>query len=183
MNSLYTLKENLNENGIFLCFRGPFSQELMVEVGALLKDKMASEDASPSTIFKVFSIFVEQSQNIIHHSADKLPDTDPVEADPMSGVVAVGVREGTYFVSAGNRIKNSEIDQLQGQLTQLQHMDRDALNQLYREQRRNRTGKGQLSGGLGLIELARKASQPIEFHFEAINDKISFFIIKAVINS
>ncbi len=183
MKSLYLLKNNLTENSIFLCFRGPFTQELMVEIGALLKSKMKSVDASPSTILKVFSVFVEQSQNIIRHSADPFLKEEAVEDKHISGVVAVGFTNNSYFVTAGNRIENNRVKQLRNRLTQLQNMDREALNKLYREQRKNGWSPEDKQAGLGLIELARKASQPVEFLFEPIDEANSFFSIKAVIET
>lgn len=182
MKSLNHLKNNLNKNNIFLCFRGPFTQELMVEIGSLLRSKLKSAAASPSTILKVFSVFVEQSQNIIHHS----PNAHSENSAPgkhTSGVIAVGNCNDAFFVTAGNRIESSRVDELEERLVQLQAMDRDSLNRLYREQRKNGTPLSNLQAGLGLIELARKASQPVEFLFETIDDSFSFFSIKAVIET
>lgn len=181
MKSLYLLKNNLNRNSIFLCFRGPFTQELMVEIGALLKSKLESAAATPSTILKVFSVFIEQSQNIIRHSAEPILTDKANQTDHTSGVIAVGLKGKTYFVTAGNRIENRQVDPLRNRLIQLQNMDREALNKLYREQRRNGPAFDESPAGLGLIELARKASQPVEFDFEAVDDTYSFFSIKAVI--
>lgn len=183
MKSLYQLKNHLTENSIFLCFSGPFSQELLVEIGDLLKHKMKSADASPATIFRVFSILVEQSQNIIRYSAEKLLGNDSSKDEYMSGWIAVGFDKDTYFVTAGNRIRNTEIDRLRDRLTRLQNMDKEALNKLYKEQRKHGRFLHEKAAGLGLIELARKASQPVEFHFERMNETFSFFSIKAVIKT
>ncbi len=180
MKSLYQLKNCLNENNIFLCFNGPFSQKLLVEIGELLKRKMKSAEASQTTILKVFSILGEQSQNIIRYSADKFPGEKASEDKFMSGVIAVGLEQDVYFVTAGNKIKNAEVSGLRDRLTQLQNMDRGALNKLYKEQRKNGGSLNENAAGLGLIELARKASRPFEFHFEKIDDTFSFFSIKAV---
>lgn len=183
MNSLYHLKNSLNQNSIFLCFRGPFTQELMVEIGALLKSKMKSADASPSTILKVFSVFVEQSQNIIRHSADLYNREELDDDQATSGVIAIGMSNQAYFVTAGNRIEKDRVKTLQERLSQLQNMDREALNRLYREQRRNGRSLDDKEAGLGLIELARKATQPVEYRFETIDDTYAFFSIKAVIET
>ncbi|NQU64516.1 MAG: hypothetical protein HQ517_09575 [SAR324 cluster bacterium] len=183
MKSLYQLKKHLTENHVFLCFNGPFSQELLVEIGVLLKHKMESVEASPTTIFRVFSILVEQSQNIIRFSADKFPKNDTSDDEYMSGAIAVGLDQDVYFVTAGNKIRNTEIDRLHEQLTRLQKMDKEALNKLYKEQRKNGKPLHEKAAGLGLIELARKASQPVEFQFEKMDDTFSFFSIKAVIKT
>ncbi len=183
MKSLLQLKNSLNENNIFLCFSGPFSQELLVEIGELLKYKMQSAEASPATIFRVFSILVEQSQNIIRYSADKFLGDKAPEDNYMSGVIAVGFDKDVYFVTAGNKIENADVRCLGDRLTRLQSMDKEELNTLYKTQRKNDAPIDEKTAGLGLIELARKASQPVEFLFEKIDDTFSFFSIKAVINT
>ncbi len=183
MKSLYQLKNCLNENNIFLCFDGPFSQDLIVEIGELLKYKMRSAEASPTTILRVFSILVEQSQNIIRYSADKFPVKEATDDHFMSGVIAVGLDQNVYFVSAGNKIKNTKVSRLRDRLTELQNMDKEALNELYKVQRKNGGSFTEKTAGLGLIELARKSSQPVEFHFEKMDDTFSFFSIKAVIKT
>jgi len=38
-----------------------------VEIGTAFRNKMKLEKANSATILKVFSIFVEQAQNIIHY--------------------------------------------------------------------------------------------------------------------
>ena len=154
-----------------------------MEIGALLKSKMKSVDASPSMILRVFSVFVEQSQNIIRHSADLIQEDHPDLDHHSSGVIAVGFDKGAYFVNDGNRIENDRVEELRNRLDQIQNMDRDALNRLYREQRKNSRSQNQNNAGLGLIELARKASQPVEFIFETVDKEISFFSIRAVIES
>jgi len=183
MKDLYDLKNNLTRNNIFLCFRGPLTQELMVEIGALLKSKLKYAQAGPSTILKVFSVFVEQSQNIIRHAADDDSALEAVHQDMAAGVIAVGSQGDSYFVTAGNRIRNENIQRLRERLAQLQQMDREALNRLYREQRKTERAESFQPAGLGLIELARKSSRPVEFQFEEIDEAHSFFSIRATIET
>jgi hypothetical protein len=67
LDNLYHFKRELSDRGIFFCFSGPVSQELLVEIGTTLRQKMELEDTSTSTVLKVFSMLVEQTQNIRHY--------------------------------------------------------------------------------------------------------------------
>ena len=178
METLYQLKKSLEESGLFLSFSGPISQDLMVELGEILKKQMETADAETSTILKVFSALVEQSQNIIHHSAETLPEQADSSEKLMFGTIAVGYEKDRYFVLGGNKIKNSQIIALQEQLRQLQKMDRNALKALYHKQRKAELEFPESGAGLGLIELARKASEPFEFDFKKIDEQTSFFSLK-----
>jgi len=97
VNDLYSLKQDFNKRGIFLSFSGPVSQSLVVEIGATLKKKMKLEEASKSTVLRVFSAVVENAQNILHYSAEN-----------NFGIIAVGGHKNCYFVlslqSEGTRI-------------------------------------------------------------------------------
>ena len=184
MNSLYQLKHDQAENGCFFSFCGPVSQDLMVEFGTVLKLKMKLEDADSGTILKVFSIVIEQTQNIIHYSADKQkspPGVQPPE-ELSFGVITVGKRDGRYIIAGGNKIRNEEIEKLDNRLGKIQAMDSKELKAFYREQRRLEPKDGSKGAGLGFIEMARKSSAPIEYFFEKIDREFSFFTLQISIS-
>ena len=82
---------------------------------------------------------------------------------------------------SGNMIENTQVEQLRDKLTKLGSMTRDELKQHYKAQRRKKPDPEGPGVGLGLIDMARKASKPIEFAFQRIDDQVSFFSIKAII--
>jgi len=60
-------------------------------------------------------------------------------------------------------------------------MDKDELKIYYKERRRADREGDSKGAGIGFIEMARKSSQPLEFSFQKIDDKHSFFTIKITI--
>jgi hypothetical protein len=181
LTNLYNFKNELDKQGIFLGFSGPLSQELLVEIGDALKNKMKLEETtSSSTITKVFSMLIEQAQNIIHYSAEKVqPEHSP--ATLSSGIIVVGYNHSHYYVLCGNRIDNDTIEPLREKLTNLQNMNKEELKRYYREQRKQNAPTNSKGAGLGFIELARKSIKPIEFHFQSIDEQFSFFSLKTYI--
>jgi hypothetical protein len=69
---------------------------------------MESEEKPKSDIFNVFSIFIEQTQNIKNYLAVKEGDSTYT---PYAGnaIVCIGKMEEAYFVWSGNVIENSDI--------------------------------------------------------------------------
>ncbi len=183
LGNLYEFKKELNTKGIFFCFSGPISQDILVEIGSTLKHKMKMEEASNSTVIRVFSLVVEKAQNIIHYSAEKIPDKeDSTNEDELSlGIIAVGYDNDGYYVLCGNMIKNANVERLRKRLLKIQKMNKDELKKYYREKRKKNVDEYSKGAGLGLIEMAKKASRPIEFNFRKINDTYSFFSSKTVI--
>jgi len=170
VDDLYSLKQDFNKRGIFLSFSGPISQDLVVEIGATLKKKMKLEEAGKTTVLRVFSAFVENAQNILHYSAES-----------NFGIIAVGSERDCYFILCGNSINNERVEPLREKLTKIKSMSKEELKQYYKEQRKKGPDEDSKGGGLGFIEMAKKASRPIEFDFRKINDLHSFFSVRIVI--
>ncbi len=177
--NLFALKKELAQQGIFFEFSGPLSQTLLAEMGDILKQKMKLEDASSPTILKVFSMVVEQTQNIIHYSAEKMGMLGESRQDLSSGIIAVGMEGDTYFVITGNLVDNNDVDHLKSKLSVLATMNAEELKNYYKEQRRLNPDDRSKGAGLGFIEMARKACKPIEFDFVPVDDRFSFFSVNA----
>ncbi|MBW2011613.1 MAG: hypothetical protein JRI32_08240, partial [Deltaproteobacteria bacterium] len=58
------------DDGVIFCFSGPVSQVMLESLGETLRKKMQHDLIVFSTIHKVFSIFIEQAQNILNYSAE-----------------------------------------------------------------------------------------------------------------
>lgn len=181
--SLNKISCDFYRHGVFLSFSGPMSQDLMVEMGRILKTKMKLEGASTTTILKVFSILIELNQNIIHYSAERMTLSNQLETSEKTGcgLMAVGKERETYFLISGNVIEANKADALKSRLSALKEMNSEELKATYREMRKSKPGEDSKGAGLGFIEVARKASQPLEFNFEPIDTKLSFFSLKTTI--
>lgn len=183
LQDLYEFKRSLDKQGVFFCFNGPISQNLVTDIGAILVQQMNVEKASKSTMVRTFSMLVEKAQNIIHYSDEKSSEEKSVEGeqDFPHGIIAIGYEDGHYWVLSGNVIESDKVERLRKKLTKLQAMDKDELKKYYREQRRKEPDEESKGAGLGFIEMAKKASRPIEFTFKQIDEHLFFFSLRTVI--
>jgi len=170
----------LQEKGIIFSFSGPISQSLLEGIGHTLKQKMTLEETRTNTIQKVFSIFVELMQNIINYSAQRL-QTEDINEDISYGILIVGKEQEHFYIISGNYIREDQEAALHDKLTTIRSMDSHELKQFYKQQRRQHVDDTSKGAGLGFIEMARKASQPIEFEIDKLEEGYSFFVVKAVI--
>ena len=60
-------------------------------------------------------------------------------------------------------------------------MSKDELKALYKEKLRADPEEGSKGAGLGFMEIARRASKPIEFDFADVDRDYAFFALKASI--
>ncbi len=183
IKNFYDIRDGFFNQDLFLTFSGPMSQDLMVEMGEILKTKMKLEGASLPTILKAFSILVELNQNIIHYSSEKITtqENGDTEVTAGCGIIAIGSEDKHYFILSGNVIEQDTAERLKGIIISLNEMDEEKLKKMYKEQRKKGPEKGSKGAGLGFIEVARKTSGPMEFDFSNIDDGRSFFSLKAVI--
>lgn len=181
IDNLYAFYRDLKLDGIIFCFSGPTSQSVVEGIGEALRHKMELEETSMTVSHRVFSIFVEQMQNVVNYSAEKAPGADDVERDLRNGMVVVGKRDDSFYVISGNYIARDDAARLAATLDRLRAMDKEELKAFYKEQRRREPETGSKGAGLGLIETARKASQPLNYQVAEVDDHYSFLSINAVI--
>jgi hypothetical protein len=182
MIDIFDLYKNLKGEGIIFCFCGSTSQAVVEGIGETLRQRMELEGVGTNVINKVFSVFIEQIHNILHYSAEKIPDDQTVEDELRFGIVLVGRLNGGYYVRCGNFVSNTHLKTLSTLLEEIRGMDKDELKTLYKERRRSaEPADGSKGAGLGFIEMARKASEPLKFDFTAVDDDSSFFSITTII--
>ena len=58
-------------------------------------------------------------------------------------------------------------------------MNKEELRALHKEQLRAEPEEGSKGAGLGFMEIARRASKPIEFDFADVDGDYAFFTLKA----
>jgi hypothetical protein len=73
------------------------------------------------------------------------------------------------------------VPRLHARLTRIREMSKDELKALYKEQLRADPEEGSKGAGLGFMEIARRASKPLEFDFTEIDANFVFFALKATI--
>ncbi|WP_018873022.1 SiaB family protein kinase [Thioalkalivibrio sp. ALJ16] len=174
-------QRNMARRGIIFSFTGYISEGILKALGDALRQKIRLESTDNKTVNRVFSVFVEQVQNIIRYSAERIEHDDEPPVELSSGMITVGSENGRFFVICGNVIGRKDADVLAGRLRELAAMDSAELRRFYKEKLREPPDEGSKGGSIGLIEIARRASEPIQFDFQHISDAQSYFVLKAYI--
>ncbi|MEA2027513.1 MAG: SiaB family protein kinase, partial [Campylobacterota bacterium] len=118
IESYYSFQQQLEREGIMFSFVGPVSHNVVEGVGTVLRNKLELEAVSTNVSLKVFSIFVEQIQNVIRYSADRIPQDD-FESEISFGMLIVGEKDDQYFLIGGNRVTVEQKERLDSFLAKL----------------------------------------------------------------
>src|SRR5690554_3887233 len=121
----------LQSHGILISFAGKLSQELIVEYGEAVKSYLKANDHTQNEIFKIFSFFIEQTQNINNYCASKAANVD-YEVIALSSIVTIGKSGGENYVSSGNLIESKDIKALETHLELINRLDKHELKALYK---------------------------------------------------
>ena len=180
-HDFYRFRNYLEREGISFCYSGYLTEQTLFGIGEAIKRKLEYDHAGKTTSRRIFSVFVEQVQNVIRYSEDNYQATGggSGEIDLRHGVLTVGNQGDAYFVVCGNRIKARDVEKLRKKLTEIQGMDRSELKAHYKEVLRGETPEGSKGAGVGFLEIARQASRGIEFDFAEIDEEFAFFTLKA----
>jgi hypothetical protein len=174
---MYALKRLLSSNGISYCYSGCMTEEILLGIGNAIKDHMQVRETDAKTSRSVFAVFVEQVQNVIRYSTEKLVAGG--DREMPFGILAVGDVGGAIFVSCGNMVAASDVPRLRANLANIQALDKEGLKSLHKGILRGETPEGSKGAGVGFIDIARRATRGIEFDFLPVDAASSFFTLKA----
>jgi hypothetical protein len=177
----HRMKLESNQQGIIFSFNGFISEGILFALGDALKKKMSQDDTDVCTMKRVFSVFVEQAQNIIRYSAETLAKAGMEANRISSGVITVGSEAGRFFVVCGNVMRREEALPLQARLEKIRNLDPAGIKAFYLDRIRNEPDPDSLGASLGLIEIARRASEPIQYDFLDIDELNTFYCMKVFI--
>ena len=107
---LYDLMDYMKTTGITFCYCGYMTEQILVSMGDAIKKSLVMDEADRKTSKNVFSIFVEQVQNVIRYSAQK--GSVNAETEARYGVLTMGKADEKIFLGCGNMIENKDIDRL-----------------------------------------------------------------------
>ena len=171
--------EKLN---IKVIYNGPMWDDGIKGLAEMVKTHLSHDQIRGSASKAIFSVFVEQVTNMLMYSAEKEPYPAPPDnalVDVPMGMVIMGNKtdkRDTFFVQTKNAVRNENKAFLTEKIDHLNSLDKNELRQYYKERMRADNDNPESQGaGLGLIEIARRATAPIEYSFAQTSEGFSFF--------
>ena len=169
----------MEEHNIIISFKGEISQELLVSIGDILKEKLSHKETKQQVVKKLFFIFIELGQNIYRYSSDR----DKIKENEVGiGVLFIRERETHFTVFAGNVVSPEEATEIVEQCSVINRKSPDELKQYYKEQIKQPRQHGKVGAGVGLISIVRKAKNPIQVHTRVMNERQTFLVLSVEVN-
>jgi len=168
----------MREEGVVMAYNGPISQSILLDLGSNLKNKFGQD----STIFtrRIFSIFIELAQNILHHSEERLFSMSENKEIGM-GMLLVRKVGNYYVLSSANLAKQEAAERIKNKCDYINSLNKDELKQFYKEQRQKPHEEGKSGGNIGLLDMARKSGNPLGVDLKVVDNGFAFMVLKVTL--
>ena len=118
---------------------------------------------------------LESLQNVSRHSNGS-------QHAGMSLVVYSKIRDG-YTVTTANVISSSSIEDLKRRLDEINNLNTNEIRSVYRQMLSNSEFSSKGGAGLGLIEMAKKTGNKLDYDFVPLDEENSYFILSRTVDS
>jgi hypothetical protein len=163
---------------VIIDFKGSISFEIMENLLNQLKLARQFNALRKPVKKRVYGTVVESIDNIFKYAAPVEENSKELLSPPM---LMVKEQNGKFIVSAGNLVRNDQIDNLRNKLNRVNKMDDEALKTLYEEVINKETSEEDRGAGLGLITMALRTDEDILYHFVPAGPDHTYFTMHITI--
>lgn len=179
LNEYYS---KLNDGDVLLAFRGSITSDLISNVLEVVESKLDDLNETSKIRKKVYNVLVESLQNLYHH-VDDLPENLRADLDPRFGILVVKrADENVYKITTGNYVVSEKIKILKDKIEKINSLSRDELKDMYKFILNHQKLSAKGGGGLGLVDIARKTGNKLEYNFEHVNNEYYFFSLNILVS-
>lgn len=179
-----TINELLQSNFIgnikgktILAFDGVLSQDAIVGLGDVLRSELHFYHPL-SIVNKVFAIYIEMTQNILHYSNERIDCNG--KSIGQGSVYVIAVDDG-YELITTNLISEKQHRYLEKKCNLINSLSKEDLKEFYLKRRR-KIGETESKGaGLGFIDIVRRSGNPVVFQFEPVSESQFLFYLSSKI--
>ena len=178
---LLELRNHLETHNALLSFSGLLSESIIKDLGDAIRNYLAAEESPDrAQVSDVFSVFIEQTQNIRQYAGRVAEEAD---RELLFSAISVIARDGDYYVvGSGNWVRDADLAHLTSLVDELNNLDAAGLKKRYKSVLRAPTEEGADTAGLGLIDMARKARYPLAYSVrDSEKAGYSFFSLQATL--
>jgi len=160
-------------------YMGSISFETMEMLLAQLRSSKEFKEMKKPARKRLYSTLVESIDNMFKYAATNTSNSKLAKGDPLISVKKIGDR---FAVISGNLVMNDNVEDLRFKLDRVNQLDNEALKSLYEDIINQEADAEDKGAGLGLITMALRTEDDIEYSFISLDGDRSFFKMQIIIN-
>jgi len=165
---------NISKGDVIMAYKGSITSELINDILEAVEKKLEDADADNKLRKRIYNILVESLQNLFHH-IEMFHEGITEKLDPKFGVLVVVKENDIYKVTTGNFVHSKRIKFLKEKIDKINLLSKDELKDMYKFILNHQKLSAKGGGGLGLVDIARKSGNKLEYKFYNYNDDYYFF--------
>jgi hypothetical protein len=165
---------------IILSYKGNIDSDVINHVLDTVEDKMVEINEHSKLRKKVYNVLVESLQNLYHH-VDPVPADFEDQSSERYGLLIVKKIEGGYKIITGNFVNAEHIEKLEEKIKRINRSSHEEIKELYKFILNHQKISQKGGGGLGLVDIARKTGNKLDYSFKLYNEKHSFFYLNILV--
>lgn len=170
-----TIKEIIRQDRLLFVFRGEITEKNSLPLLTLLENEMEEDSFNPVGRKRLFMYVLESLQNIIKHGRHSEHAVMPL--------VSYSKTDGGYTITTGNVITDNQSVLLREKLEKVNSLDVPEIKSLYRQILETPGFSEKGGAGLGLLEMALKTGNRLDFDFVPLGEGLSYFVLSKTVDS
>jgi hypothetical protein len=170
----------MNEKNIIMSFMGELTHQVTTSLLKNLKDSMSYSNVDLLTQKRLYGIIVECLDNISKHWAAL--DIQKVMGRSTPPIFMLSKKDNFYYIVTGNHVANEHVGALATKIEMVNSLDKKGLQDFYRETLAKESPLTRDNAGLGIIDIALKSGNKLEYEFRPVSDLVSFYVVQARIS-
>ncbi len=167
LQTIKSLRQKINDENILLIYKGDFSEDSILPVLKMIKDNMEKQAEGFITKKRVYMVLVEMLQNISKHSLS--------QNGMQTGIMMIGKKDEKYVINTGNLIEADKTELLKKRINTINNANKEELNEMHTKTLVEGSISEKGGAGLGLMDIAKKSSDKLNFTFVPVSSEVSFF--------
>lgn len=172
----------INQGEEVVAYKGNIDSELIARSLNTVEQKLEAYDIQNITRKKVYNVLVEILQNLYHHVDN--PYNIDVTSDPhlSFGIFSLNKLDDGFRLSTGNYVHKDKVEAIKERIDKINALSSEELKNFYKFVLNNQKFSEKGGGGLGLIDMARKTGNKLQYEFVHYDDTYRFFCLTVFIN-
>jgi hypothetical protein len=175
MDITRTIQDRMMGDRLLFVFRGDVTERNSLPLLTLLENEMKDDSYGFIGRKRLFMYVLESLQNIVKHGEHK-------SRSRMSVVTYSKTDEG-YAITTGNMIASDHVGKLNRKLEEVNKLDITEIKNLYKQILNTADFSEKGGAGLGLIEMAVKTGNKLDYYFVPVDNDFSYFILSKTVDS
>ena len=164
---------------ILFQYEGMVNKEILLDTLPKIETILDGLGTGRQNKRKIVNIAIETLQNLQLHSFPL--DGQDYDIKPL---FMLGKENGFITITIGNLIATDEQSVLEDKLRKINSLNEEEVKYLYGVIMKQTVVKFSTKGGagLGLIDMKKKSGNPLDFCFQKVDDKVSYFSLKVSVS-